>query len=60
MKRLILAGLVLAGAFGSVLIPTPAANAQGGPCAGVRCLECPVGYELKPTGGNCCRCVPIN
>lgn len=59
MKRLILAGLVMAGALGAVLIPAPKANAQGGPCAGVRCMACPEGFELKPTGNDCCRCVPI-
>ena len=26
-------------------------------CAAVLCIQCPDGYVLSPTPGNCCRCV---
>jgi hypothetical protein len=57
MKRILLAGLVLLGALGAVELTTPSAEAVG-PCAGVRCVACPEGFVLKPTGNDCCRCVP--
>ena len=28
-------------------------------CAAVLCIQCPPGFELSPTRGNCCRCVKI-
>jgi hypothetical protein len=60
MKRLILAGLTVVGAFGAIQVSAPPANAQGGDlskCAAVLCLSCPEGYTAAPTPGNCCRCV---
>jgi hypothetical protein len=27
-------------------------------CSIVRCPGCPEGCVFKPSGGNCCRCVP--
>lgn len=53
-----LAVLVLAAAtFGIVQALTPAAMAIN--CSIVRCPGCPDGYQFKPTGNDCCRCVPI-
>ena len=50
--------LALAAAtFGIVQALTPATMAIN--CSIVRCPGCPEGYQLKPTGSNCCRCVPI-
>jgi hypothetical protein len=57
MKKLILAGLVIAGALGAVSATAPKAEANVD-CSLVRCMECPAGYVLKPTGNDCCRCVP--
>ncbi|HVR96379.1 MAG TPA: hypothetical protein VMW27_07185 [Thermoanaerobaculia bacterium] len=57
MKRLILAGLVCATAFGAAL-STPKVQADPPNCAVVLCMVCPDGYVLSPTPGNCCRCVP--
>lgn len=57
MKRLILAGLVALGAWG-ILATTPTPAAANDPCAGVRCMECPVGYHWAPKPNDCCRCVP--
>lgn len=59
MKRMILAGLVALGAFATLQISAPAANAFDR-CATVRCMACDEGYVLSPTGNNCCRCVPAN
>lgn len=59
MKRLILAGLVTFGALFAVQISAPEANAFG-KCDNVRCMSCPEGFVLSPTGNDCCRCVPIN
>ncbi len=56
MKRLILAGLVSLAALFAVQITVP--NAYAGNCDGVRCMACPDGYVLSPTGNDCCRCVP--
>lgn len=57
VKNLVFALLVLFGAAAALQI----APAQAAPdrCAGVRCMACPEGFELKPTGNDCCRCVPI-
>lgn len=58
MKRFILAGLVTAGALGTLLIPTPNVNADPPvDCSAVLCPTCPDGKVLSPTPGNCCRCV---
>lgn len=56
MKRLILAGLVCAAAFGATL-STPKVQADPPNCAAVLCLPCPEGTVAAPTPGNCCRCV---
>jgi len=56
MKRLILAGLVLAGAFGVAQVPTASAQVD---CSLVRCEACPTGYVLAPTGTDCCRCKKV-
>lgn len=57
MKRLILATAVLAGTFGIANFTASEATANVD-CSLVRCMECPAGYVLSPTGNNCCRCVP--
>jgi hypothetical protein len=60
MKRLILAGITVLGAFGAIQLSAPQAQAQGGDlsnCAAVLCLPCPEGTVAAPTPGNCCRCV---
>lgn len=56
MKKLILASLIGLGAWGIVLIPTPASAVN---CDTVRCMACPPGTVFSPTPQNCCRCVPI-
>jgi len=58
VKKLALALLFLLSAFAALEI-APASAAPGGPCAGVRCQACPEGFVLKPTGSDCCRCVPL-
>lgn len=55
MKRLMLAALVCAAAFGAV--QTSTVEAQPVDCAAVLCMVCPDGQVLSPTPGNCCRCV---
>jgi len=58
-KKITLIAIVLAmSAVGAVslLAPTPATAVD---CSIVRCPGCPDGYVFKPSGGNCCRCVPI-
>lgn len=55
-KKLILAGLIALGALGAVGFNAKQADAVD--CSLVRCMECPAGYVLKPTGNDCCRCVP--
>lgn len=59
MKKLILASLVVLGAFGVVGV-TPKADAQNVPqaCWGVRCAACPEGTVWSPKPNDCCRCVP--
>jgi len=56
MKRMILAGLVLAGTFGVTQLAVPEASAQQVDCSLVRCAACPPGTVLSPTGNDCCRC----
>ena len=58
MKRCLLAGLVLLGAWGLVSLP-PASADPPIDCALVRCLPCPEGFRLLGQPNNCCRCVPI-
>ena len=57
MKRLVLAGLVMLGAWGAVSLAP--ANAAPIDCAVVRCAPCPEGFRLLFQPNNCCRCVPI-
>ncbi|HVS00644.1 MAG TPA: hypothetical protein VMW27_28750 [Thermoanaerobaculia bacterium] len=59
MKRLILAGLVTLSAFGAVQVSAPKVEAQAVDCTVVRCAACPPGFELAPTGNDCCRCKKI-
>jgi len=56
MKRLILAGLVSLGALFAAQVTVPKAEAVN--CDLVRCMACPDGYHLAPTGNDCCRCLP--
>lgn len=56
MKRLILAGIVLAGTFGVNQLTLTQASAQPVDCSLVRCMECPTGTVLSPTPTDCCRC----
>ena len=58
MRRLILAGLVMLGAWGAVSL-APANADPPIDCALVRCLPCPEGFRLLFKPNNCCRCVPI-
>jgi hypothetical protein len=58
MKKLILAGLVTLGTWGVLSVPVPAAAAPP-QCDLVRCMECPAGTVLAPTGNDCCRCKPV-
>lgn len=57
MKKLMLAGLVALGTLG-VLSVAPAPATANIDCSLVRCMACPEGKVLSPTGNNCCRCVP--
>jgi len=57
MKKVFAAIVLAVAVFGIVQALTPATGAVN--CSIVRCPGCPEGYELKPTGNNCCRCVPI-
>lgn len=56
MRRLILAGFVSLAAFGAVQLSLPEAAAAPPRCDLVRCMECPAGTVLAPTGNDCCRC----
>jgi len=56
-KRMFVVFLLVAAVWGLVAFLTPTVNAID--CSLVRCPGCPEGYELKPSGHNCCRCVPI-
>jgi len=58
MKRLILALLLSASAFGALYLSVPAAQADPKDCAAVLCPVCPPGTVFSPTPGNCCRCLP--
>lgn len=59
MKRLMLAGLVLAGSFAAIDFTAPQATAADKiDCALVRCFPCDEGWVHAPKGDNCCRCVP--
>ena len=56
MKKALAALVLAAATFGIVQALTPATVAID--CSIVRCPGCPEGYVFKPTGNNCCRCVP--
>ena len=58
MKRILLAGLVSLGALFAVQASVPTATAAPNICDTVRCMACPEGFHLAPTGNNCCRCLP--
>jgi hypothetical protein len=57
MKRLLLAIAVALAAIASLQVSAPKVSADPVDCSLVRCMECPVGYHLAPTGNDCCRCV---
>jgi len=57
MKRLILAGVILAGSLGVAQLSTPQASADPIDCSLVRCMDCPVGQHPKLTPPDCCKCV---
>jgi hypothetical protein len=57
MKRLILAGVLLAGSLGVAQLSVPQASAQPVDCSLVRCADCPVGQHPKLTPPDCCKCV---
>ena len=57
MKKLFLAGLVIAGALGAVQMSAPTAEANVD-CSLVRCAACPEGTVWAPKPNDCCRCVP--
>ena len=56
VKRMLLAGLVFAGALGATQLSVPA-TAQAVDCSLVRCAECPAGQHPKLTPPDCCKCV---
>ena len=56
MRKLLFTGLMLIGTFGVLELATPPAHAIN--CSLVRCPGCEPGYVFKPTGNDCCRCVP--
>jgi len=57
-KKTFAAALFAVVAWGIFVVLTPPALSID--CSLVRCPGCPDGYEFKPTGNNCCRCVPIH
>lgn len=58
MKRILLAGLVFAGALGVTQLSVPQVTAAPVDCSLVRCMACPDGQHLKLTPPDCCRCIP--
>ena len=64
MKKRWLIALGLAAVFvlGTVQFETAAKTERSAAvlCPGVPCAVCPDGYVLKPTPGNCCRCVKVH
>ena len=64
MTKRLLAALALTAVcvLGAVQFATEAKAERAAPmnCIGVLCAQCPDGYVLKPTPGNCCRCVKIH
>ena len=56
-KRMLVVFLLVAAVWGLMALLAPTVSAID--CSIVRCPGCPEGYVLKPTGNNCCRCVPI-
>jgi hypothetical protein len=59
MKRMMLAGLVLLGAWGIIASTPPASADRPTSCAAVLCAPCPEGFRLLLKPNNCCRCVPF-
>lgn len=57
MRRLLLAGLVCLGAFGSIQISALEAQPFPKQCIAVTCLPCPEGTVAAPKPNDCCRCV---
>lgn len=57
MKKTFAAAMLAVVAFGVLSLLAPPVMSVD--CSLVRCPGCPDGYEFKPTGNNCCRCVPI-
>jgi hypothetical protein len=58
MKKLILAGVILAGSLGVAQLSVPQASAQPVDCSLVRCVSCPEGQHLALKPPHCCRCLP--
>jgi hypothetical protein len=56
MKKVLATVLFAAAAWGMVTVLTPPVLSID--CSLVRCPGCPEGYVFKPSGNNCCRCVP--
>ena len=56
MKRIILAGLVALGTWGTANVVTATEVPQA--CWSVRCAACPDGTVWSPKPNDCCRCVP--
>lgn len=56
MKRTFAAAIFAVTAWGALTLLTPPALSID--CSLVRCPGCPEGQVFKPTGKDCCRCVP--
>ena len=61
LKRVLFAlGVSMVALAGSVQLATRAlADPPVSHCIGILCAQCPDGYALSPTPGNCCRCVRV-
>jgi hypothetical protein len=57
-KKTFAAALFAVAVWGALSLLAPPALCID--CSIVRCPGCPEGYQLKPSGNNCCRCVPIH
>jgi hypothetical protein len=58
MKKTFVTLVFAIAAWGALTLLTPPALSID--CSLVRCPACPDGYVFKPTGHNCCRCVPAH
>ena len=58
LKKTFVSALLAVATWGALSLFTP--QAQAIDCSLVRCPGCPDGYVFKPTGNNCCRCVPAH